>query len=125
MKVYETKDIRNVGVVGHGRSGKTSLTAAFLFSTGASSRLTRAEEGNTITDFDDEEVHRKITISTAIAPLEWNKKKINLIDTPGFNIFINDTKGSLVAADAVLVLVDGVAGVEVQTEKVWQFADDF
>ncbi len=126
MKIYDTNDIRNVGLAGHGHSGKTSLAAGLLYTAKATDRLTRVEEGNTITDFDDEEVHRKITISTAIAPLEWNKKKINLIDTPGFNIFINDTKGSLVAADAVLVLVDGVAGVEVQTEKkVWQFADDF
>jgi small GTP-binding protein domain len=125
MKVYETKDLRNVGVVGHGHSGKTSLTAALLFSTGASSRLTRADEGNTITDFDDEEIHRKITISTALVYVEWKKTKINVFDTPGFNIFINDTRASLVAADAALVLVDGVAGVEVQTEKVWDIANGY
>ncbi len=95
---------------------------ALLFTSGATTRLTRVDEGNTITDFDDEEVQRKITISTAVAAAEWNRKKINLIDTPGFNIFINDTKATLVAADAALVLVDGVAGVEVQTEKVWAFA---
>jgi elongation factor G len=83
------------------------------------------DEGNTLTDYDEEEIQRKITISTAVAAAEWNKKKLNLIDTPGFNIFINDTKASLVAADAALVLVDGVAGVEVQTEKVWSFADEF
>ena len=125
MKVYETNDIRNVAVVGHGHSGKTSLTAGLLFTTGATNRLTRVDEGNTITDFDEEEIARKITISTAIAATEWNKKKINLLDTPGFNIFINDTKAALVAADAALVVVDGVAGVEVQTEKVWSFADEF
>src|SRR5882762_10376988 len=125
MKVYESKDIRNVGVVGHGHSGKTSLTAGLLFSTGASNRLTRVDEGNTITDFDDEEIHRKITISTALAYVEWKKTKINVLDTPGFNIFINDTRAALVAADAALVLVDGVAGVEVQTEKVWDIANDY
>ena len=92
MKVYETNDIRNVGFVGHGHSGKTSLAAGLLFTSGATNRLTRVDEGNTITDFDDEEIQRKITISTAVAAAEWNKKKINLIDTPGFNIFINDTK---------------------------------
>ena len=81
------------------------------------------DEGNTLTDFDEEEIQRKITISTALAAVEWNKKKINLIDTPGFNIFINDTNAALVAADAALILVDGVAGVEVQTEKVWSFAE--
>ncbi len=125
MKVYESKDIRNVGVVGHGDSGKTTLTAGLLFTAGATNRLLRVDEGNTITDFDEEEVQRKITISTAVAAVEWKKTKINVLDTPGYNIFINDTRGSLVAADAALVVVDGVAGVEVQTEKVWSFANDF
>ena len=125
MKVYESKDIRNVGVVGHGDSGKTTLTAGLLFAAGASNRLLRVDEGNTITDFDEDEIQRKITISTAVAVAEWKRAKINLLDTPGYNIFINDTRASLAAADAALVLVDGVAGVEVQTEKVWGFADDF
>jgi len=125
VKVYETNDIRNVGLVGHGNSGKTSLAAGLLFTSGATNRLTRVDEGNTITDFDEEEVQRKITISSAVAATEWSRKKINLMDTPGFNIFINDTKSSLIAADAALVVVDGVAGVEVQTEKVWSFADEF
>jgi elongation factor G len=125
VKVYESKDIRNVGVVGHGDSGKTTLTAGLLFSAGATNRLLRVDEGNTITDFDEEEIQRKITVSTAIAAAEWKKTKINILDTPGYNIFINDTRASLVAADAALVLVDGVAGVEVQTEKVWSFAEGF
>jgi elongation factor G len=124
VKVYESKDIRNVGVVGHGDSGKTTLTAGLLFTAGATNRLLRVDEGNTITDFDEEEIQRKITISTAIAVAEWKKTKINILDTPGYNIFINDAHASLVAADSALVLVDGVAGVEVQTEKVWGFADD-
>jgi len=125
VKVYESKDIRNVGVVGHGDSGKTTLTAGLLFTAGASNRLLRVDEGNTITDFDEEEIQRKITISTAIAVAEWKKIKINILDTPGYNIFINDTRAALVAADSALVVVDGVAGVEVQTEKVWHFATDF
>jgi elongation factor G len=125
VKVYETNDIRNVALIGHGHSGKTSLVAGALFASGASSRLTRVDEGNTITDFDEEEVARKLTISTAIAAAEWNKKKINLIDTPGFNTFLIDTQGALIAAEAALVLVDGVAGVEVQTEKVWSYSDEF
>jgi elongation factor G len=125
VKVYETKDVRNVGVVGHGDSGKTSLTAALLYTAGATNRLLRVDEGNTITDFDDEEVARKITISTALAVAEWKKTKINVLDTPGYNIFINDTRGALIAADAALVIVDGVAGVEVQTEKVWSFAAEY
>jgi elongation factor G len=125
VKVYDTNDIRNVALIGHGHSGKTSLASGLLFTSGTISRLARVDEGATLTDFDDEEIQRKITISTALAPVEWNKKKINLLDTPGFNIFINDTKASLAAADAAFVTVDGVAGVEVQTEKVWSFCEEF
>ncbi|MBI3679182.1 MAG: elongation factor G [Acidobacteria bacterium] len=125
MKVYESNDIRNVGLTGHGNSGKTSLAAGMLYAAGVTNRLTRVDEGNTVTDFEDEEINRKTTISTGIAAFEWNRKKITLLDTPGFNIFINDTKGALVAADAALIVVDGIAGVEVQTEKVWSFADGF
>jgi elongation factor G len=125
VKVYEGKDIRNVGLIGHGHSGKTTLAAGALFLTGATNRLTNVDEGNTLTDFDDEEIQRKITISTAIACLEWKKIKINVLDTPGFNTFINDTQASLMAADGALVLVDGVAGVEVTTEKVWSFAKTY
>ena len=125
MKIYESKDIRNVGVVGHGDSGKTTLTAGLLFAAGATNRLLRVDEGNTITDFDEEEIQRKITISTAMAVAEWKKAKINILDTPGYNIFINDTRAALVAADASIVVVDGVAGVEVQTEKVWEFSNQF
>jgi elongation factor G len=125
VKTYEGKDIRNVGVVGHGDSGKTTLTAGLLFTSGATSRLLRVDEGNTITDFDEEEVQRKVSISTAIGIAEWKKAKINILDTPGYNIFINDTRAALVAADAALVVVDGVAGVEVQTEKVWSYSNDY
>jgi elongation factor G len=122
LKVYQGKDIRNIGVVGHGDSGKTSLVAGFLHAAGITSRLGRVDEGTTTTDYDEEEIERKVTISTALAYVEWNRAKINLLDTPGYNIFINDTLASLVAADSALVLVDAVAGVEVQTEKVWDFS---
>lgn len=125
MKVYDGIDIRNVALVGHGHAGKTSLVAGLLYTSGGTNRLTRVDEGNTITDFDEEEVSRKITISTALAYAEWNKRKVNLLDTPGFNIFIYDAKASMAAADAALVVVDGIAGVEVQTEKVWAFADEY
>lgn len=125
MKDYDGKDIRNIGVVGHGDHGKTSLVAAALHTAGVTSRLTRVDEGNTVTDYDDEEANRKISISSALAHVEWKQRKINLIDTPGYNIFINDAKASLIAADAALVVVDAVAGVEVQTEKVWQYAVDY
>ncbi len=125
MKIYEGADIRNVGLIGHGHSGKTSLTAALLYASGGTNRLTRVDEGNTITDFDEEEIARKLTISTSLAAVEWKKSKINVLDTPGFNIFLNDTKAALAAADSALLLIDGVAGVEVQTEKTWGFAEDF
>ena len=125
MKAYEGKDVRNIGIAGHGDCGKTSLVAAYLYTVGATSRLTRVDEGTTITDFDDEEIARKVSISSSLVYAEWKNTKLNLIDTPGYNIFINDTKASLMAADAVLIVVDGVAGVEVQTEKVWGFAEEY
>ena len=125
MKVYETSDIRNVALAGHGHSGKTSLAAALLYTSGATNRLTRVDEGNTITDYDEEEISRKLTISTKIAAAEWNKKKINILDTPGFNMFMADTKSALVAAEAMMIVVDGVSGVEVQTERVWNYADEY
>ncbi|MGI8991252.1 MAG: elongation factor G [Bryobacteraceae bacterium] len=125
MKIYESKDIRNVGIVGHGHSGKTTLASAMLFTAGATGRLMRVDEGNTITDFDEEEIQRKFTISTGLAAIEWKKTKINLLDTPGFNMFINDTRANLIAADAALAVVDAIAGVEVQTEKVWGFCDEY
>jgi elongation factor G len=124
VKVYSGNDIRNVALLGHGNSGKTQLTSALLYTSGATNRLTRTDEGNTVTDFDEEEIQRKITISTALAFAEWKKVKINLIDTPGFNIFINDTRAALLAADSALIIVDSVAGVEVQTEKVWGFCEE-
>jgi len=123
VKVYETKDIRNVGIAGHGHSGKTSVVAGLLFAAGATNRLTRVDEGNTITDHDEEEIQRKLTISTSIAAVEWKKTKINFLDTPGFNLFTNDANATLIAADALVIVVDAVAGVQAQTEKMWAYAD--
>jgi elongation factor G len=99
--------------------------SALLYTAGASNRLTRPDEGNTVTDFDDEEVARKISISTAVAVAEWNRRKINLLDTPGYNIFLQDTRAAMIAADAALVVIDGVAGVEVATEKAVSFASEY
>jgi elongation factor G len=96
-----------------------------LYASGSTKSLARADEGNTLTDFDDEEIQRKLTISTGLASAEWAKKKINLLDTPGFNLFLNEARTSLVAADAAFVVVDGVAGVEVSTEKMWNYAAEF
>jgi len=125
VRTYQTKDIRNVGIVGHGHSGKTSVVAGLLYAAGATSRLTRVDEGNTITDYDEEEVQRKLTISTAIAAIEWNKTKINILDTPGFNMFVNDARATLVAADAAIVVIDATSGVEPHTEKMWGIAEEF
>ena len=125
MRVYESDAIRNIGIAGHGAAGKTSLTAAMLFDSGAINRLARVEDGNTVTDWEEEEIERKISISSSLAHCEWNKIKINILDTPGYRPFLGDTKLALRAADAVIVVVDAVAGVEVQTEKVWEFSDEF
>ncbi|HWO00307.1 MAG TPA: elongation factor G [Blastocatellia bacterium] len=125
MKVYGTKEIRNVGIVGHGHAGKTSLVSAILFDAGATSRFGRVDEGTTITDYDEDEIARKTTIHSSLAYCEWNGTKINLLDTPGFAAFILDAKAALRACDAAVVLVDAVNGVEVQTEKGWSYADEF
>ena len=124
MRVFDSSDIRNVAVIGHGHCGKTSLTSAMLFTAGATDRLLRVDEGNTVTDFDEEEAARKMSITSALAAVPWQKSKINLIDTPGYNLFLSDTKSALLAADAALILLDGVAGIEVSSEKVWNFAEE-
>jgi elongation factor G len=125
MKVYDAPNVRNVALVGHGGSGKTSLASALLFGAGAVNRLGRVEEGTTVTDFDPDEVERRISLQAASAFVEWKKAKINLIDTPGYANFLSEARAGLRVADAALVLVDAVAGVEVQTEKVWEIAEEF
>jgi elongation factor G len=125
MRVFDSSDIRNVALIGHGHSGKTSLTSALLATASATDRHLKVDEGNTITDFDEEEIARKLTITSSVAAFAWQKTKLNLIDTPGYNIFLNDTRSIMVAADGAMLLLDGVAGVEVSTEKVWQFAEEF
>jgi len=125
MKNYATKDIRNVGIVGHSHCGKTSVVAGLLFAAGATSRLTRVDEGNTVTDCDEEEIARKLSISSALAALEWKGTKINILDTPGFNLFVNDTRATLIAADAAVIVIDATAGVEPQTEKMWNLAEEY
>jgi elongation factor G len=125
VNVYEGKNIRNVGIVGHGGSGKTSLVSAILFDTGATNRLGRVDDGNAPTDYDEDEIERKITISAKFAFCEWNKNKINMLDTPGFGNFIQEARGALRVADAAIVVVDAVSGVMVQTEKSWAYAEEF
>ncbi len=124
MKVYPASAIHNVAVVGHNGVGKTTLVSALLHEAGAVNRFGRVEDGGAPTDFDPEEIDRKISIGLAAAALEWKKKKVNLIDTPGYGIFVSEMLCGMRAADAVLLVVDAVAGIEVQTEKAWKAADE-
>jgi elongation factor G len=124
MKVYDAPNVRNVAIVGHGGCGKTSLASALLFDAGAVNRLGRVDDGTTVTDFDPDEIERKISLLAALAFAEWKKAKINLIDAPGYANFLSEARSALRVADAALVVVDAVAGVEVQTEKVWGYAEE-
>ena len=124
MKVYDAQSLRNVALVGHSGAGKTQLVSTLLFDAGAVNRLGRVDDGTTVTDYDEEEISRKHTLSAALAYAEWNKVKINFIDTPGMANFLSDARAALRVADAALVVVDAVAGVEVSTEKVWSGAEE-
>ena len=131
MKAYSSESIRNVGIVGHGDTGKTQLVSSLLHTAGMTNRLGKVAEGTTVTDWDEEEIARKITIKTGLAFAEWapsgktEKTKINFLDTPGYSTFVNETKASLIAADSALLVVDAVAGVQVVTEKVWDFCAEY
>ena len=125
MKTYEGANIRNVAVVGHGHAGKTSVVSAMLYTSGATQRLGRVDDGTAVTDYDEEEVARQMSISAGLAFAEWGKTKINLVDAPGFNMFVHEAKMVMPAVESALVVVDGVAGVEVVTERVWNYADEF
>ena len=109
MKVYDAANIRNVALVGHSASGKTQLTSAALFDAGAINRFGKVDDGTTITDFDEEEIARKHTLSASLAYAEWNKTKINFIDTPGIANFLADARAALRVADAAIVVVDAVS----------------
>jgi len=124
MKVYDAASIRNVALVGHSGSGKTQLASAILADAGMINRFGKVDEGTTVTDFDEEEIARKHTLSSSVAYAEWSKQKINLIDTPGMGNFFADARAALNIVDAALVVVDAVGGVMVQTEKVWNAADE-
>lgn len=124
MKEYKSDRLRNVGIVAHGGAGKTSLTEAMLFSSGAVNRLGRVDDGSATTDFEPEEVKRKVTISTALAPCEWRDHKINFVDTPGYSDFVAEVKGALRAVDSALIVLCAAAGVEVETEKTWNYATE-
>jgi len=123
MKVYATEDIRNVVIVGHGSVGKTTLTEAALFVSGAITRMGSVEDGNTVSDFDEDEHRRKFSLSLSVIPVEWAGKKINFIDTPGYADFVSEVICGAAAADLALVVVDAVAGPEVGTDRAWAIAE--
>ncbi|MDD2619363.1 MAG: elongation factor G [Syntrophomonadaceae bacterium] len=120
MKVYPSSKIRNIALVGHGGTGKTSLAEAMIYNTGVTKRLGKVDDGNTVADFLPEEVKKKITISTALIPCEYREHKINILDTPGYADFYFEVVGALKVADSMLVMLSATAGVEVQTEIVWE-----
>jgi elongation factor G len=128
VKVYAAANLRNLALIGHGHAGKTTLVSAMLYTAGAAPRLGRVDDGSATTDYDEEEIARKMSISTGLAFVEWGKPeskvKINLLDTPGFNMFVHEAKMVLPVVDAALVVVDGVAGVEVVTQRVWSYCND-
>jgi elongation factor G len=125
MKAYPTEQIRNLAVIGHGDAGKTQLVSSLLYVAGATPRWGKVDEGTTVTDYDEDSIERKITLNTALAHLEHRENKINLIDTPGYAAFIAHARPALRVADCALVVVDGVNGVQVQTEKTWAYANEF
>lgn len=124
MKEYKTANLRNVGILGHGGSGKTTLTEAMLFNTGVLDRFGKVDDGTTTTDYDAEEIKRKISISAAMAPCEWKEKRINVIDTPGYFDFVGEVYSALQVIDSVVIAVDAVGGVEVGAEKAWDYINE-
>lgn len=124
MKAFDSYHIRNLAVVAHGGAGKTSLTEALLFCAGATKRLGKVDEGNTVTDYFPEEIKRKVTIHTVPASFEWNNHKLNVLDTPGYSDFVGDVIAALRVVEGLVFVVSAVAGVEVQTEVIWEMADE-
>jgi elongation factor G len=125
MAKYESSSLRNVAVVGHGGTGKTSLCESFLYVSGKTDRLGRVDEGSSSMDFEPEEQKRHISINASVNFFEWDKGKVNIVDTPGDSNFATDTLNSLRVVDSVIIVIDAVGGVEFQTEKVWEYADRF
>jgi elongation factor G len=125
MKEYTTEFLRNIALVSHGGAGKTMLAEAFLHFSGATTRLGNVEDGTTVSDHDEEEIRRKISIYTSVIPVEHRDHKVNILDAPGYTDFVGEVVSALSVADGAVVLVDSVAGLEVGTEIAWRYADDF
>src|SRR5438045_5116260 len=124
MKAYSTTQLRNVGLFSHGGAGKTTLAEAMLYASKAVTRMGRVDEGNTVTDYDPDEQKRRISVQLAVAPVEWQECKINVIDVPGYAEFIGEVKAAMRVSDAAVLLMDASAGVEVGTEQEWRFAGE-
>ncbi len=124
MTSLNVESLRNIAVIAHGGAGKTSLIEALLFDTGSINRLGNVEDGTTTTDYEPEEIERKITITSSIAFCDWKSHRINLIDTPGFINFLEETRGSLRAVDGAVVIVSAISGVKAETQKIWQYASE-
>jgi elongation factor G len=124
VKKYNAEQLRNIVLLSHGGAGKTSLSEAMLYNSGAISRLGRVDDGTTTSDYDPEEIRRKISVNTSVLPCEWAGHKMNVLDTPGYADFVGEVKGPVRAADAAVILLDAVSGVEVGTELVWGYADE-
>lgn len=124
MRSYSSNEIRNVAILGHSGCGKTTIAEAVLHVSGVTKRFGRIEEGNTISDYDSEEIKRKVSINMSVIPVEWLDNKINFFDTPGYFDFVGEVKQSLSVADLVLIVINAKSGIEVGTEKAWEFADE-
>src|SRR5512143_839250 len=125
MKIFSAPELRNVAVTGHNTVGKTTLVAAMLYAAGVTTRPGRVEDGTCPTDFDTEEIERKISINLSCAHAIHRDVRVNFLDAPGYGIFAPEMRAAVAAADAVLIVCDAVSGVEVQTEKAWKFAEEF
>ena len=125
MDVYRTDRIRNVVLLGHGGAGKTTLVEAMAYLSGMTSRLGKVSDGNTVSDFDKEEIKRQFSISTSVVPIQWNDMKINILDTPGFFDFVGEAEEAAAAADAAVIVVSGKSGVQVGTQKAWDLCEKY
>ena len=121
MNVYKTDKIRNVALLGHGGAGKTTIAEAMAHLTGITSRMGNVTDGNTISDYDKEEIKRKFSISSTVVPVEYNKVKINVLDTPGYFDFVGEVEEAAGVADAAVIVISGKDGVQVGTEKAWRY----
>lgn len=125
MKVYTTDRIRNVVILGHGGSGKTSLVEAMAYLSGVTSRMGSISEGNTVSDYDKEEIKRKFSINTTVMPIIWGDIKVNVLDTPGYFDFVGEAEEAAAAADAAVIVINGKNGVEVGIQKAWELCEKY